>query len=122
MRYRLSMAKERLDSSKLLLEHASYKDSIGRSYYAMFIAVRAILALDGVDFKKYAGVIFEVQREYVKTKIFDVKYSKYLSQAFQIRNNTETIRTTQISLSCQRGKRKSSMSALRISIKPSRIT
>ena len=116
------MAKERLDSSKLLLEHASYKDSIGRSYYAMFIAVRAILALDGVDFKKYAGVIFEVQREYVKTKIFDVKYSKYLSQAFQIRNNTETIRTTQISLSCQRGKRKSSMSALRISIKPSRIT
>ena len=38
MRYRLSMAKERLDSSKLLLEHASYKDSIGRSYYAMFTA------------------------------------------------------------------------------------
>lgn len=89
MRYRLSMAKERLDSSKLLLEHASYKDSIGRSYYAMFIAVRAILALDGLDFKKHAGVIFEVQREYVKTKIFDVKYSKYLSQAFQIRNNTD---------------------------------
>lgn len=29
------------------------------------------------------------QREYVKTKIFDVKYSKYLSQAFQIRNNTD---------------------------------
>lgn len=45
MRYRLSMAKERLDSSKLLLEHASYKDSIGRPYYAMFTAVRAILAL-----------------------------------------------------------------------------
>lgn len=89
MRYRLSMAKERLDSSKLLLEHASYKDSIGRSYYAMFTAVRAILALDGVDFKKHAGVISYFQREYVKTKIFDVKYSKYLSQAFQIRNNTD---------------------------------
>lgn len=95
MRYRLSMAKERLDSSKLLLEHASYKDSIGRSYYAMFTAVRAIWALDGVDFKKHAGVIscFQresfFQREYVKTKIFDVKYSKYLSQAFQIRNNTD---------------------------------
>lgn len=118
MRYRLSMAKERLDSSKLLLEHASYKDSIGRSYYAMFTAVRAILALDGVDFKKHAGVISYFQREYVKTKIFDVKYSKYLSQAFR----SETIRTTQISLSCQRGKRKSSMSALRISIKPSRVT
>lgn len=45
--------------------------------------------LDGVDFKKHAGVISYFQREYVKTKIFDVKYSKYLSQAFQIRNNTD---------------------------------
>ena len=64
MCYRLSMAKERLDSSKLLLEHASYKDSIGRSYYAMFTAVRAILALDGVDFKKHAGVISYFQRKH----------------------------------------------------------
>ena len=42
-----------------------------------------------MDFKKHAGVISYFQREYVKTKIFDVKYSKYLSQAFQIRNNTD---------------------------------
>ena len=32
--YRLEMAKERLHSSKILLEAGSYKDSIGRSYYA----------------------------------------------------------------------------------------
>lgn len=89
MQYRLVMAKERLESSRLLLEHQSYKDSIGRSYYAMFTAVRAILAMDGVDFKKHAGVISYFQREYVKTGIFEVKYFKYLSQAFQIRNNTD---------------------------------
>ncbi len=89
MQYRLVMAKERLESSRLLLEHQSYKDSIGRSYYAMFTAVRAILAMDGVDFKKHAGVISYFQREYVKTGIFEVQYSKYLSQAFQIRNNTD---------------------------------
>ena len=47
------------------------------------------VSLNGVDFKKHAGVISCFQREYVKTKIFDVKYSKYLSQAFQIRNNTD---------------------------------
>ncbi len=89
MQYRLAMAKERLASSRLLLEHQSYKDSIGRSYYAMFTAVRAILAMDGVDFKKHAGVISYFQKEYVKTGIFEVQYSKYLSQAFQIRNNTD---------------------------------
>lgn len=89
MNYRMEMAKERLDSAHILLEHHNFKDSIGCSYYAMFTAVRAILALDGVDFKKHAGVISYFQKEYIKTGVFEVRYSKYLSQAFQIRNNTD---------------------------------
>ena len=89
MNYRMEMEKERLDSAHILLEHHNFKDSKGRSYYAMFTAVRAILALDGVDFKKHAGVISYFQKEYIKTGVFEVRYSKYLSQAFQIRNNTD---------------------------------
>ena len=76
------MAKERLHSSKILLEAGSYKDSIGRSYCAL-------LAVEGQDFSKHAGVIAYFQKEYVKTGKFDKKYSKYISQAFQIRNNTD---------------------------------
>ena len=78
-----------MDSSKLLLDNGNYKDSIGRSYYAMFSAVRAILALDGVDYSKHAGVIAYFQKEYVKTGKFVKLYSKYLSQAFQIRNQAD---------------------------------
>ena len=52
MNYRLNMARERIHSAKILLEDGSYKDSIGRSYYAMFTAVRALLAVDGQDFSK----------------------------------------------------------------------
>lgn len=89
MKYRLESAKERLDSSKILLDNGSYKDSIGRSYYAMFTAVRAILAMDEKDFSKHAGVISYFQKNYIKEGIFDVRYSKYLSEAFQIRNNTD---------------------------------
>ncbi len=89
MMYRMAGAKEKLDSSKLLLDNGNYKDSIGRSYYAMFSAVRAILALDGVDYSKHAGVIAYFQKEYVKTGKFDKLYSKYLSQAFQIRNQAD---------------------------------
>ena len=33
---------------------------------------RLILALDGVDFKKHAGVISYFQREYVKSGVFDM--------------------------------------------------
>ena len=89
MKYRLEMAGERLHSSKVLLEAGSYKDSIGRSYYAMFTAVRALLAMEGQDFSKHAGVIAYFQKEFVKTGKVDRKYSKYISQAFQIRNNTD---------------------------------
>ena len=67
----------------------SYKDSINRSYYAMFTSVRALLAMDGQDFSKHAGVIAYFQKEYIKTGKFDKKYSKYISQAFQIRNNVD---------------------------------
>lgn len=87
--YRLEMARERLSSSKVLLDVGNYKDSIGRSYYAMFTAVRALLATEGQDFSKHAGVIAYFQKEYIKTGKFDKKYSKYISQAFQIRNNTD---------------------------------
>lgn len=87
--YRLSMAEEKLHSSKILLDAGQYKDSIGRSYYAIFSAVRAVLAKDKVDFSKHAGVISYFQREYIKTEIFDKKYSKYITIAFQIRNNCD---------------------------------
>ena len=86
VKYRLESAKERLKSSRLLLDAGQYKDSIGRSYYAIFSAVRAVLAENKVDFSKHAGVISYFQNEYVKTNIFNVKYSKILQNAFQIRN------------------------------------
>lgn len=89
MNYRLETAKEKLHSAKVLLDAGGYKDAIGRSYYAMFSGIRAILALDKVDFSKHAGVIAYFQKEYIKTGEIAKKYSKYISNAFQIRNNCD---------------------------------
>lgn len=88
-KYRLEMSDEHMKSAKALLDIGSYKDSIGRSYFAMFSAVRALLALEAVDFSKHSGVISYFQKEYIKTGKMEVKYSKSLSQAFQIRNNAD---------------------------------
>lgn len=44
IRYRLNMAYEKAASAKLLLDHGQYKDSVSRSYYAIFSALRALLA------------------------------------------------------------------------------
>ena len=89
IKYRMSSAKEKLTSAKLQLEAGMYRDSIGRSYYAIFSAIRAVLAVRQVDFSKHAGVIAYFQMEFIKTDIFDKKYSKYLQQAFQIRNSCD---------------------------------
>lgn len=89
IKYRLDSSEEKLISAKLLLDAGQFKDSIGRSYYAIFSGVRAVLAKDKIDFSKHAGVIAYFQREYIKSGIFDKKYSKYIQSAFQIRNNCD---------------------------------
>ena len=62
--YRLSSADEKLNSARILLEAGQYKDSIGRSYYALFSSIRAVLATENVDFSEHAGVISYFQRHY----------------------------------------------------------
>ena len=88
-KHRLETVEEKLEASKLLLAGGLFKDSIGRSYYAIFSATRAVLALDSKDFSKHAGVIACYQKDYVKEGIFDKQYSKIIMEAFQIRNKSD---------------------------------
>lgn len=89
VRHRLSTAEEKIVSAKILMEAGQYRDSIGRSYYAIFSALKAVLAAREVDFSKHSGVIAYFQKEFIKTGIFDVKFSRYIQQAFQIRNSCD---------------------------------
>ena len=49
---RLEVAHERFDVAKHLLEYGDYKTAANRLYYAVFAAMKAVLALDGFDSKK----------------------------------------------------------------------
>ncbi len=89
VRYRLVSAADRLKSSSILYQNGQWKDSISRSYYAIFTSVRALLATVPIDFAKHAGVIQYFHREYIKTGKIDVRYGKILDTAFQIRNNCD---------------------------------
>ena len=59
--YRLSKAAQYLEDAKRTLELEMYDTSANRSYYAIFHAARAVLALEGLDFKKHSGVIETVK-------------------------------------------------------------
>ena len=60
-----------------------------RSYYAIFHAARAILALDGQDYKNHSGVISNFQKDYIKTGIFDKKMSNIIKSAFDMRTDSD---------------------------------
>ena len=87
--YRLELAKERLTVSKDMLEGEHFKDSINRSYYAIFSATRALLSEEHIDFKKHSAVISYFRREYIKTGKFDVKFSDYIGDAFRARQYSD---------------------------------
>jgi hypothetical protein len=88
-KYRFSRAKEVLRDAETLLKEKSFASSVNRSYYAIFHALRAVTALDGFDASKHSGVIAYINREYVKTGIFDKRLSKILDTAFRLREKAD---------------------------------
>ena len=87
--YRLERAKEVYRDSETLLNQKSFASSVNRSYYAIFHALRAVTALDGFDSSKHSGVISYMNREYVKTGVFDKRLSKILDTAFRLREKAD---------------------------------
>ena len=66
--YRLSKAESFLHDAEETLKLEMYENAANRSYYAIFHNIRALLALDGVDFSKHAGVISYFQLNYIKNR------------------------------------------------------
>ncbi|MCI0471718.1 MAG: HEPN domain-containing protein, partial [Candidatus Aminicenantes bacterium] len=87
--YRLQKAQDDLETAESNLIGNKLSQSINRSYYAMFHAARAMLALDKIDSKKHSGVISFFNRYYIKTGKIEREYSKILSEAFDIRNDSD---------------------------------
>lgn len=79
--YRLQKSRENLKSADILIKAGMYGDSLSRSYYAIFTAARALLALKQLDSKKHSGVISLFNRHYVKTGIVDRTIGKELNKA-----------------------------------------
>lgn len=87
--YRLSKSEQYLRDAKKTLELGMYDTSANRSYYAIFHAARAVLALDGLDFKKHSGVISNFQMRYIKTGVFDKQLSNIIKSAFSLRTESD---------------------------------
>ena len=88
-KYRLERAKETYLTALENLNNGKYLDANNRAYYCIFHSIRAVLALDGVDFKKHSGVISYFREKYVKTNVFTAVFSDIIGKATMIRNKSD---------------------------------
>lgn len=79
-KYRFSLAEETYRNAQMCFDNGFYRDCINRSYYAVFYAVRAVLALENVDFKRHKDVVAYFNKEFVATGKFPGDMGKRLAR------------------------------------------
>ncbi|MCR5040927.1 MAG: HEPN domain-containing protein [Clostridia bacterium] len=87
--FRIEKAKNDLSDAQKTLQLGMVENAANRSYYAIFHAARAVLALDGQDFRKHSGVIGAFSHNYIKTGIFSPAMANMIKSAFSIRSETD---------------------------------
>jgi uncharacterized protein (UPF0332 family) len=87
--YRLEKAKEDLDTAKIMLQHRKPAQSVNRSYYAIFHAVRALLSFDLFDSKRHSSIIGYFNKHYVASGKISQEYYKMLARAFDKRMKSD---------------------------------
>ena len=86
---RLDKAEEAISDALLLLRMERFNLAANRAYFAVFYAMRAVLALDGIDRKHHSGVIAEFRRLYIKPGIFENWMSDTIGDLFDLRTDTD---------------------------------
>lgn len=86
---RLDIAKERIAYADEIMNLGDYKTVANRSYYAVFSAMRAVLALDGFDSKKHSGIIAEFRKNYLKTGILPKELSPMIDGLVEARQGSD---------------------------------
>jgi uncharacterized protein (UPF0332 family) len=87
--YRLVQADESIEAARTLLDKKLIRPSVNRAYYAMFYAVLALLAQGKKETSKHSGAIALFDRNYVKQGIFKKNYSRWLHDAFDLRQRSD---------------------------------
>ena len=88
-KYRLERAKEDLSDAEFAYKHNRLYNANNRAYYSIFHAIKAVLALERVDFKRHKDVLSYFNQHYIKTEIFPRMISKKISQASKIREDSD---------------------------------
>ena len=87
--HRLNQAKEELQDAKILFNIKSYKSANNRAYYSIFHAMKAVLALEPIDFKRHKDVQAYFNKNYINTEIFPKNMGRKIVDASKTREDSD---------------------------------
>ena len=79
---RLEKSADDLDTAEINYNAGKYNAAANRAYYSVYHAIRAVLALDEIERKKYSGNIGYFRENYIATGIFDKLFSETINICF----------------------------------------
>ena len=86
---RLEKSIDDLDTANITFTAGKYNAAVNRAYYAVYHAIRAVLALDNVERSKHSGNISYFREHYLATNIFDRSFSETITNAESLRNEAD---------------------------------
>lgn len=88
-KHRLEQAKEDLEAGKLLYDKNFYKSANNRAYYSIFHSIKAVLALEPIDFKRHKDVLAYFNKNYINKEIFSRMMGRKIQNASAIREDSD---------------------------------
>lgn len=87
--YRLNRAKQEHETAELLYKENKLLAANNRAYYSIFYAIRAVLAMERVDFKRHKDVLAYFNKNYIKTEIFPRLIGRKIILASKVREDSD---------------------------------
>ena len=86
---RIRQAEKTVQSAEFCLANKEHEMAANRIYYGMFYAVLALALRHGFKTSKHGQLIGWFNREFVKTRQFEPRFSEILKQAFDRRSDAD---------------------------------
>lgn len=87
--YRLQTAREDLETANLTFSSAQYRAANNRAYYSIFHSICAVLAKEGLAFKRHKDTISYFNQNYIHTGIFPRELGRKIVMAEEIRHASD---------------------------------
>lgn len=89
VKHRLRVAREDLETANLTFAAGQYRAANNRAYYSIFHTVCAVLAKEGIAFKRHKDALSYFNKKYIHAGVFPQDLGRKIVKAEEIRHASD---------------------------------